>query len=183
MPLYLYEHSSYIESAIGCWTWGPLSLLARLLFPFFFFFKFWELSAVKANPILYNVIFLLFAFLFLFFFSKTKNGKNKNKNTRDARPKNSFPLKSSPRKTLYRRRHLITPHQCKILTGQYALLTMVLVLLSLKWHCYLLPPVQPPEDKSRHFNHSFFLSSNHEEEAVFTLNFRSFSLYLLSLSF
>ena len=182
MALYLYVHSSYIESAIGCWTWGPLSLLARLLFPFFFFFKFWELSAIKANPILYNVIFLLFAFLFLFFFSKTKNGKNKNKNTRDARPKNSFPLKSSPRKTLYRRRHVITPHQCKILTGQYALLTMVLVLLSLKWHCYLLP-VQPPEDKSRNFNHSFFLSSNHEEEAVFTLNFRSFSLYLLSLSF
>ena len=158
------------------------TLASRSLAVSVFFFKFWELSAIKANPILYNVIFLLFAFLFLFF-SKTKNGKNKNKNTRDARPKNSFPLKPSPCKTLYRRRHVITPHRCKILTGQYALLTMVLVLLSLKWHCYLLPPVQPPEDKSRNFNHSFFLSSNHEEEAVFTLNFRSFSLYLLSLSF
>ena len=158
------------------------TLASRSLAVSGFFFKFWELSAINANPILYNVIFLLFAFLFLFFFSKTKNGKNKNKNTRDARPKNSFPLKPSPLKTLYRRRHVITLHQCKILTGQYALLTMVLVLLSLKWHCYLLPPVQPPEDKSRDFNHSFFLSSNHVE-AVFTLNFRSFSLYLLSLSF
>ena len=182
MALYLYEHSSYIESAIGCWTWGPLSLLARLLFPFFFFLSFENCQLLK--QILFYIMLSFFCLLFYFyFFSKTKNGKNKNKNTRDARPKNSFPLKPSPRKTLYRRRQVITLHQCKILTGQCALSTMVLVLLSLKWHCYLLPPVQPPEDKSRNFNHSFFLSSNHEEEAVFTLNFRSFSLYFLSLSF
>ena len=150
---------------------------------FFFFSSFENCQLLK--QILFYIMFSFFCllFYFIFFFSKTKNGKNKNKNTRDARPKKSFPLKPCPRKTLYRRRQVITLPQCKILTGQCALLTMVLVLLSLKWHCYLLPPVQPPEDKSRDFNHSFFLSSNHEEEAVFTLNFRGFSLYLLSLSF
>ena len=145
-------------------------------------FRFFFLSFENCQLLKQILFYIVLSFFCLLFF-KTKHGKNKNKNTRDARLKNSFPLKSSLRKTLYRRRHVITPHQCKILTGQYALLTMVLVLLSLKWHCYLLPPVQPPEDKSRNFNHSFFLSSNHEEEAVFTLNFRSFSLYFLSLSF
>ena len=57
------------------------------------------------------------------------------------------------------RRHLITLHHCKILIGQYVLLRRVLVLLSLKWYSHFLPPVQPPEDKSRHFNQSLFLSS------------------------
>lgn len=109
----------------------------------FFLFSFEKCQLLK--QILFYIMLSFFCLLFYFyFFSKTKNGKNKNKNTRDARPKKSSPLKPSPRKTLYRRRHLITPHQCKILTGQCALLTMVLVLLSLKWHCYLLPPVQPP---------------------------------------
>ena len=112
----------------------------------------WELSVVKANPILYNVIYLSFVFLYFFF-------KNKNKKPRDARPKNSFSLKPSPGKIVYMRRHLITLHHCKILIGQYVLLTRVLVLLSLKWYSHFLPPVQPPEDKSRHFNQSLFLSS------------------------
>ena len=133
----------------------------------------WELSVVKANPILYNVIYL--SFVFLYFFQKQKmvkiKNKNKNKKPRDARPKNSFSLKPSPGKIVYRRRHLITLHQCKILIGQYVLLTRVLVLLSLKWYSHFLPPVQPPEDKSRHFNQSLFLSSKSRRRSGIYIKF------------
>ena len=129
----------------------------------------WELSVVKANPILYNVIYL--SFVFLYFFSKTKNKK-----PRDARPKNSFSLKPSPGKIVYMRRHLITLHHCKILIGQYVLLTRVLVLLSLKWYSHFLPPVQPPEDKSRHFNQSLFLSSKSRRRSGIYIKFLEVSV-------
>ena len=133
----------------------------------------WELSVVKANPILYNVIYL--SFVFLYFFQKQKmvkiKNKNKNKKPRDARPKNSFSLKPSPGKIVYRRRHLITLHHCKILIGQYVLLTRVLVLLSLKWYSHFLPPVQQPEDKSRHFNQSLFLSSKSRRRSGIYIKF------------
>ena len=131
------------------------------------------MSVVKANPILYNVIYL--SFVFLYFFQKQKmvkiKNKNKNKKPRDARPKNSFSLKPSPGKIVYRRRHLITLHQCKILIGQYVLLTRVLVLLSLKWYSHFLPSVQPPEDKSRHFNQSLFLSSKSRRRSGIYIKF------------
>ena len=129
----------------------------------------WELSVVKANPILYNVIYLSFVFLYFVF-------KNKNKKPRDARPKNSFSLKPSPGKIVYRRRHLITLHHCKILIGQYVLLTRVLVLLSLKWYSHFLPPVQPPEDKSRHFNQSLFLSSKSRRRSGIYIKFLEVSV-------
>ena len=143
----------------------------------------WELSVVKANPILYNAIYL--SFFFLYFFSKTKNGKNKKQKqkqkTRDARPKNSFSLKPSPGKIVYRRRHLITLHHCKILIGQYVLSTRVLVPLSLKWYSHFRPPVQPPEDKSRHFNQSLFLSSKSRRRSGIYIKFLEVSVSTLFL--
>ena len=134
----------------------------------------WELSVVKANPILYNVIYLSFVFLYFFQKQKMVKIKNKNKKARDARPKNSFSLKPSPGKIVYRRRHLITLHHCKILTDQYVLLIRVLVLLSLKWYSRFLPPVQPPEDKSRHFNQSLFLSSKSRTRSGIYIKFEKF---------
>ena len=131
----------------------------------------WELSVVKANPILYNVIYLSFVFLYFFQKQKMVKIKNKNKKPRDARPKNSFSLKPSPGKIVYRRRHLITLNHCKILIGQYVLLTRVLVLLSLKWYSHFLPPVQQPEDKSRHFNQSLFLSSKSRRRSGIYIKF------------
>ena len=74
------------------------------------------------------------------------------------------------------RRHLITLHHCKILIGQYVLLTRVLVLLSLKWYSHFLPPVQPPEDESRHFNQSLFLSSKSRRRSGIYIKFLEVSV-------
>ena len=173
MALYLYEHS-YTESAID-WTWGPPSLLARLLFPVSFF-QYWAVENCQLlRQILFYIMLSIFLLFFFIFFQKQKmvkiKNKNKNKKPRDARPKNSFSLKPSPGKIVYRRRHLITLHHCKILIGQYVLLTRVLVLLSLKWYSHFLPPVQPPEDKSRHFNQSLFLSSKSRRRSGIYIKF------------
>ena len=159
MALCLYEHS-YTESAID-WTWGPPSLLARLLFPVSFF-QYWAVENCQLlRQILFYIMLSIFL-LFLFIFFQKQKQKT---------PKNSFSLKPSPGKIVYMRRHLITLHHCKILIGQYVLLTRVLVLLSLKWYSHFLPPVQPPEDKSRHFNQSLFLSSKSRRRSGIYIKF------------
>ena len=173
MAICLYEHS-YTESAID-WTWGPPSLLARLLFPVSFF-QYWAVENCQLlRQILFYIMLSIFLLFFFIFF------KNKNKKPRDARPKNSFSLKPSPGKIVYRRRHLITLHHCKILIGQYVLLTRVLVLLSLKWYSHFLPPVQPPEDKSRHFNQSLFLSSKSRRRSGIYIKFLEVSVFTFFL--